>query len=181
LEIKRAINRLDFLIAPPPPAAPEIPLISNPAVLLQELSQKVAHWQQAQSQDIIRMAVGCGALFPIPNADTGNKKINELTGVFLGEMQGYRDLLIQLNKPHTSDAEPGLLVNRIVRSMIVKVEAGIFSVVATQPLATLFFATFATDVNTDGDRNLPLKKEKIKPLLKELTEKTIDLLANGGP
>lgn len=181
LEVKKTINRLDFLVKPRPATSPDIPLIAQPTTVKAQLSERVAKWASNQEQEICRVAVGCGGMWPVTDTAEGNKAVSELTGVFSSPMTEYRDLQVQLNKTTYSHTEPSILINRVVRCFSLKIEVGLFSGPAQFPMQNLFFTVFVTDVNSDADRKESIDTKLISPLIEELAKESNRLLAMGGP
>lgn len=177
-EVKRTLNRIDFLVNPTM-TVPEVTLIAVPSNVTLELARKVIAWLPTQSQSINRMAVGCGALWEVGSIEDGNRKVAEMTDVFSRDMSGYRDLQIQLNNRKNSAVKPGLTLNRIARSSTLAIESGVFSPGTIQRMTTKHFTAFVTDVNTDGESIEVLPPDLLPSLLLELIEESNSLLASG--
>lgn len=179
VEIKQTINRIDCILQPLPPNSPEMPLLLDIGVLLPQFSSLLGKWAMGQQQEVVRIALGCGALLEAEDVRSSYLKLRELVRVIDVDVERFRDMQFQVNLPIQSRVFPELILNRLTRWSAVKVQAGLITGGATQPFLARQFSVCAIDFSTDGDRTIPLPNMEIGPLLEELSVEAVEILDGG--
>ncbi len=177
--VKRTINRIDFVLQPIVGTAPEIPLLSDIGRTLTKLSSLVAKWTSQQAQDVVRIAVGCGAYLPVADTDESYRTLRDLIRVIKIDAERFRDLQFQVNLSIQSKTEPELRLNRITNWASVRMEASFLSPGALQPMQSQYFSTCTVEVNTDAPRTTPIEKNTVELLIDEACRETLEILDRG--
>lgn len=179
VEIKRTINRIDCILQPPLPTQPELPLLSAIDALLPQFASVLAEWATNQSQDVVRIALGCNGLMSVTDVNEGYRKLHDMVRVINVDAERFRDMQFQVNLPAQSKSDQELLLNRLTTWSAIQVQAGIFSPGAVQAVENRHYCVCSIDINTDGDRTTPLFKSGIGVLIAEMCQEAIVILDQG--
>lgn len=179
VEIKRTINRIDCILQSPLPTKPELPLLSDVEALLSQFASLLSGWATNQSQDVVRIALGCNGLMSVTDVNEGYRKLHEMVRVINVDAERFRDMQFQVNLPAQSKSDQELLLNRLTTWSTVQVQAGIFGPGAVHAVENAHYCVCSIDINTDGDRTIPLLKSGIGVLINEMCQEAIGILDRG--
>lgn len=179
IEVHRTINRLDCFLRPTPAPQFEMPLLSSLGTLLPEFTALLANWTMQQSQEVVRIALGCGGLLAAESVEDSYRKLREMIRVISVDAERFRDFQFQVNLRTKSKNDVDLLLNRITNWSAVQFQATLSGAGIPQTVQTMHFCACAIDVNTDGDRTTPLNKNTIRPVVEELCQEALGILDEG--
>lgn len=181
VEVKRTLNRVDFIVQPVPDQLQvvQLPTLSDLGELLPKFTSIVGQWIAGQAQEITRLAIGCGALLPTENNAQSYLRLKELIRVIEIDAARFRDMQFQVNLPVKATAVPELLVNRISSWAAIEFHFKLMAPTAEQPAVTSYFSTCSIDVNTDAARVVAFDPSVLPLVLGELCQKAIEILDNG--
>lgn len=178
VEVRRTINRIDCILLPTPTSQPELPLLSDVASLLPVFTSKLSDWAQNQTQEVVRIALGCGGILEVADITEGYKKLRDLVRVIKIDVDRFRDFSFQVNLSTQSKGQQELLLNRLTTWAVVQAQLGIIGGPSTA-VQNRSLCTCVIDINTDANRTIPLEKSGIKKLLDEICQEAIHLLDQG--
>jgi hypothetical protein len=181
VEVKRTLNRVDFIVqpVPDPQQVAQLTTLSNVGELFPKFTSIVGQWIAAQTQEITRLAIGCGALLPTDDVAQSYLKLKQLIRVVEIDAERFRDMQFQVNLPVKATTVPELLLNRISSWASIGVHVKLMTPIAEHLAATSYFTTCSIDVNTDAAQTVALEASLLPLLLGELCQKAIEILENG--
>ena len=181
VEVRRTINRFDFILQPIPDLQQDghVPSMSGLEELFPRFTSAVGRWITGQSQEVIRVAVGCGGLLATDDVAQTYLKLKQLVKVVEIDADRFRDMQFQVNLPVHAKTDPDLLLNRITSWTSIRVEAKLIGPAAEQALAPSHFVTCTIDINTDAARTAPFEMRVVGDLLAEMCQGAIEVLDNG--
>lgn|GEM_PF-4274333 len=185
VEIKQQMNRLDFVVQPRLDQIPEDgpPLLQDAVSEMRTLVGWVAAWMGKQPPEVIRIAIGAGAVLNGLDRDWTYRKLGALLPMIQLDPVRHRDFQLRLNTPVLSHHVPSLEINALATWSAMFMQVGFFGVGGPAQLPGLgmsqkHFVHCALDVNTDAVRTEPLPVEVLVPTLDEVLNVSCQLL--GG-
>ncbi len=130
-----------------------------------------------------RIALGSNSLIINKNKEETYKLLSTFLHHIEIDIENSYDLLYRINRPTKSNIESGLIINRLSKWSAVRIRGwevniGVKPEVIQAP--QIYFASrLELDINTSQDNVKPLPKEKLAPLLQELSQ-IIDQLSKEG-
>lgn len=179
IEIKRIFNRVDVILRALPFQGAPISFISNIPDSLPTFVSFFKKWAANQDQTILRVALGCGAYFPVADVGSAYIMLKELIGVINVDVDRFREFQFQVNLPEASSVYHELLINRLTSWSSLVFRAGVVGSEQSQYFEENFYCACGIDVNTDGNRSEPILTSKIENLLSEITEIALKILSIG--
>lgn len=180
IEIKKTFNRLDFFLAPNPTEESIFPLFEEIPKLLNELIEAIAIWANSQTDEILRIAIGAGALLPTETRLEGYQKLKNLVRFINIDENRFRDFQLQINLPKENSSTLHLSINRISQWSALVIKAGIMNGPgASQPTEDRYYCSCIPDINTDSENKSPFSSDLLFPLMRELSAELIQILDKG--
>lgn len=180
LEVKRAFNRIDFVLqAVPTEAVGPMPMIQDVKAVLPSFSSLVAKWASTQTQGVIRIALGCNAFLQSQNVQDSYIKLKDLIKVISIDVDRFKEFRFQVNLPRPSSVAPEIVVNRLSHWASIALRAALIGVEAPRYFDDTYYVSCSLDVNTDGERTEPINSTLIEKLTEELTFACSDILEAG--
>lgn len=130
---------------------------------------------------ITRVALGCVLLMPVKNHDEGYSTVSSYLPF---EMEGKdsSDFNFQINKPTTSKVVNTLTLNRLSIWSVMRLNLSIQPTVelkGSDLVSEMFYSKLELDMSTDQQNTRHFSVSKIKNLLEELNELSIEVSQNG--
>jgi hypothetical protein len=129
----------------------------------------------------LRLAVGMQALLPSQGRDAAYGDLLRRLQLHRLDVVDAQEFTLQINRPRQSQVLNGLLVNRLskwsVHRRILTAQAGGTGRVIQAP--PNFGMHVETDVNTDGELEEPLPRERVTGLVDELIRLSLELIEQG--
>ena len=180
LEVKRTFTRIDFILqALPTEAVGPMPMIQDAKAVLPKFSALVAKWAAAQTQGVVRIALGCNAFLQAQTVEDSYVKLKELIKVIDVDAARFKEFRFQVNLPRPSSVSPEIVVNRLSHWASVALRAALIGVEAPRYFDDKHYVSCSLDVNTDGDRTQPINSDLIEKLTEELSFTCADILDAG--
>lgn len=179
LEVKKAFNRIDFVIQAVPSETEPMPLIKDVQLVLPRFSSLIATWVSVQPQGMVRLALGCNALLLSQNIEDSYIKLKDLIKVIDVDVGRFKEFRFQVNLPKTSSVSPDITINRLSNWASIALRAALLGIDAPQFFDEKNYVSCSLDVNTDGERTLPITGDLIEQLTEELSLICIDTLDVG--
>ena len=170
-------TRLDAV--PDPQQVPQLTTLSDVGELFPKFTSRVGQWIAVQTQEVTRLAIGCGALLPAEDVAQSYLKLKQLIRVIEIDAERFRDMQFQVNLPVKATAVPELLLNRISSWAAIGVHLKLMTPTAEQLSVMSYFTTCSIDVNTDAARVGAFEVSLLPQVLGELCQKAIEILDNG--
>jgi len=134
--------------------------------------------------EFLRLALGATMYYPVADLATGNELIAPYIR-FPGNLEGVRDILLQINRPRISKCEAALSINRLAKWGVATVVsgklqpnvAGVLSLVDLSP--PQFACTLELDINTAAEYSGPLPNDKLVCIFGELFELAEEIVSKG--
>lgn len=180
LEVKRAFNRIDFILqAVPTEALGPMPMIQDAVAVLPKFSSLVAKWASTQAQGVVRIALGCNAFLQSQNVEDSYVKLKDLIKVISIDVDRFKEFRFQVNLPKSSSVAPEIVVNRLSHWASVALRAALIGVDAPHYFDDKHYVSCSLDVNTDGERTEPINSALVEKLTEELSLTCSDILDAG--
>jgi hypothetical protein len=179
LEVKRAFNRIDFVIQAVPSETEPMPLIKDVKLVLPKFSSRIAIWGSTQPRGVVRIALGCNALLLSQNIEDSYVKLKGLIKVIDIDVGRFREFRFQVNLPKTSSVSPDITINRLSNWASIAIRAAVLGIDAPKFLDDKIYVSCSLDVNTDGERTQPITGDLVEKLTEELSLICIDALDVG--
>lgn len=180
LEVKRAFNRIDFILqAVPTEAAGPMPMIQDVKAVLPKFSSLVAKWGSTQVQGVVRIALGCNAFLQSQNVEDSYVKLKDLIKVINIDVDRFKEFRFQVNLPKPSSVAPEIVVNRLSHWASVALRAALIGVEVPRYFDDKHYVSCSLDVNTDGERIAPINSALVEKLTEELSLTCSDILDAG--
>lgn len=179
LEVKRAFNRIDFVVQAMPSDTEPMPLIKDVKLTLPKFSSQIAKWASTQPQELVRIALGCNALFLSQSVEDSYFKLRDLIKVINVDVDRFKEFRFQVNLPKTSSVSTDISINRLSHWSSIGLRAALIGVEAPQYFDEKYYVSCALDVNTNGERTLPITRGLVEKLTEELSQICIDTLNVG--
>ncbi len=130
----------------------------------------------------VRLALGAEMVQSAETALAAYRTLISHMGSATFTVEGGLEFVYQMNRPRTSKALPGLVLNRLTRWNASSWQPVTFELtggvrVLSGPASV--GAVITTDVNTDGERSTPLPGDSLAALLDELRDLTIEIRDRG--
>lgn len=182
LELKTTLNRLDIIInskLDPVIGLMAIPSIGTISIIQELLSNLSEILFKEWKSNVLRLAVGTNMNVRIDDSRSGYAVLKEMLP-FLGfDLDLVSDFSMQLNASRPSRADVGLMLNRIVKWAVARVEFG--SIPFGNLSSTVqHYGRLELDFNTPADHKLPLVLEHLNSIVNELSGDVLSLLKGGG-
>ena len=179
LEVKRAFNRIDFVVQAVPSEIEPMPLIKDVKLVLPKFSSRIARWGSTQPQGVVRIALGCNALLLSQNIEDSYVKLRDLIKVIDIDVGRFKEFRFQVNLPKTSSVSPDITINRLSNWTSIALRAAVLGIAAPQFFDDKNYVSCSLDVNTDGERTQPITGNLVEKLTEELSLICIDVLDVG--
>ena len=179
LEVKRTFNRIDFVVQAMPSETEPMPLIKDVQLVLPRVSSRIARWVSTQSQGVVRIALGCNALLLSQSNEDSYVKLKNLIKVIDVDVGRFKEFRFQVNLPSPSSVSPDITINRLSNWASIALRSALLGIDAPQFFDDKNYVSCSLDVNTDGERNLPITVDLIEKLTEELSLICIDTLDKG--
>ncbi len=179
LEVKRAFNRIDFVVQAVSSETEPMPLIKDIKLVLPKFSSRIAKWGSTQPQGVVRIALGCNALLLSQSIEDSYVKLRDLIKVIDVDVGRFKEFRFQVNLPKTSSVSPDITINRLSNWASIALRAALLGIEAPQFLDEKHYVSCSLDVNTDGERTLPITRDLVEKLTEELSLICIDTLDAG--
>jgi hypothetical protein len=183
IEIKRTLNRLDFIVQPRMDALQELipPLIQDAVAQLKTFVDVTNEWVRGQAVPVTRIAIGCGAMLEADGVVPAYTKVAALLPLLKIDPLLHRDLQLRLNSPVRSVSMEELPINVLGTWSVLFMSLGMGDPrVAGNFSNTRHFVQCAVDVNTDAHRTAPIPAANLDALFSELFGLTLGLLNEGA-
>ncbi|MBI2725014.1 MAG: hypothetical protein HYX42_02070 [Polaromonas sp.] len=182
LEVKRSLNRVDFLIRPVPDPQQDSPVavILDIEARFNKFLPLVKRWMLNQSVAVNRIAIGCGALLPATDVEDSYKKLKQFIKVIDIDASRFREMQFQVNLPIPSKSESPMVLNRITSWASIGFQSGtIGNIVDQGPAIASHFAVCNIDVSSDAARKIPISTSVLESLLSEVSSEVLGILDQG--
>ena len=179
-EVKRSVNRLDFIIQATPQEGATIALFENVNDVLTILTKKISDWIGTQEQGINRIAIGWNAYKSEENAKEAYCTLKDFVKILTIEDNKFKDFNLQVNIPVASSSIPEITINRLTNAAVILVRSELVGLENSNKFFDeKFFFTCRLDINTSAERieNIPINS--IGGLIAELCESANNILVNG--
>ena len=118
-------DRVDWILRPPPepPAPPpELPALDDAPAAFASFRRVVGAWLE-QSPHVDRLAFGAPFFSQVPDVSTAHMELSEYIKFSADAFTpGCADFLYQINRPTYSDLAPDVVINRLVRWSVMRIE-----------------------------------------------------------
>ena len=179
LEVKKAFNRIDFIIQAVPSESEPLPMIRDVQSVLPRFSSRIATWVSTQPEGLVRIALGCNALLLSQSNEDSYVKLKDLIKVIEVDVGRFKEFRFQVNLPKMSSISPDININRLYNWASIALRSALLGVNTPQFFDEKFYVSCTMDVNTDSERVLPIKTALIEQLTEELSQICIDTLKEG--
>jgi len=166
---------------PPLPVTPSLGAFDHACTPFRELCSK---WIHAQTFAVRRVALGVTARLLVPSLVAGYTRLGEfLPTVTLSTASS--DFFYQINRPRPSKMVPGLVINRLSRWSVQRIQFASVAVgPGAPPAATIFGEPFHScrvelDLNTAAEHGSDLEIDAVIAVLSELQSFASELLKVG--
>ena len=175
-------DRVDVVHSAAMDAASSLPIIGPCESLFSEFVQSGCEWLSTQKHDVRRVALGSALLLPGPDRETGYRRLAAYLP-FAPDPSAF-DFVYQINRRRDSTSVPQLLLNRLSRWSVVKVQATAISFApGTSTAYAIGDPTFACrmelDVNTAVEGGTPIPPNRMADLLHELATLSHEIIESG--
>ena len=130
-----------------------------------------------------RIALGSISLIINNNREETYKLLSSFLHHVEIDIENSHDLLYRINRPIESNIESGLIINRLSKWSAVRIRGFEVTIGAKpeviQDTRVYFASRLELDISTFQDNEKPLSKEKLVPLLQELSQ-IADQISNEG-
>ena len=118
-------DRTDWILRPPPepPAPPsELPTLGDAPAAFESFRRVVGAWLK-QSPHVDRLAFGAVLFSEVPDVRTAHSELAEYVKFSADAFTpGCADFLYQINRPTQSDLAPDVVINRLMRWSVMRIE-----------------------------------------------------------
>lgn len=168
-------DRTDWILRPPPepPAPPsELPTLGDAPAAFESFRQVVGTWLE-QSPNVDRLAFGAAFFSQVPDVSTAHSELSEYIKFSADAFTpGCADFLYQINRPTQSELAPDVVINRLVRWSVTRIET---VSVALRPereqvehTSSHIVRRLEADINTKPDAGTHIPQGDIGKLFDEL-------------
>ena len=118
-------DRADWILrAPPEPPVPpsELPALGDASAAFESFRRVVGAWLK-QSPHVDRLAFGAVLFSEVPDVSTAHSELAEYVKFSADAFTpGCADFLYQINRPTQSDLAPDVVINRLMRWSVMRIE-----------------------------------------------------------
>lgn len=179
LEVKRAFNRIDFIVKNEPSEAEPLPFIRDITSVLPKFSSQIAKWASTQPQELVRIALGCNAFLLSQSVEDSYVKLRNLIKVIDVDVDRFKEFRFQVNLPITSSVSPDISINRLSHWASIALRAALLGVDTPRYFDNKHYVSCSLDVNTDSERTQPINGVLVEKLTEELSQICTDMLDTG--
>lgn len=180
IEVRKHVNRLDFILSPVAKDEFERDALDQWRSDLPVFLDVVGGWLAIASIPVIRCAVSLVGLLPVDSRDDGYIEFGNYVRPVKMRVKDFSDINFQVNIPIASTVVQGLEINRISSWAVA------FAKVVSMGLGgnlmhseTTYALRALVDVNTSAERSEPLPSNTLKNILVELSGSMVEILDKG--
>jgi len=180
IEVRKHVNRIDFVLSPVAKDEFERDALDHWRADLPVFLNVVGDWLAVANIPVIRCAVSLVGLLPVDSRDDGYVEFGNYVRPVKVRVRDFSDINFQVNIPTTSGVVHGLELNRISSWAVA------FAKVVSMGLAgnlmhseTTYALRALVDINTSSERSEPLPTDALKKIILELSDSMVEILDKG--
>lgn len=182
------VNRVDWLTVPDVSVDQEIkepPNIGVYTEVVDLFSSKMIRWLQFKPSTV-RLAWGATLTLPVEDRESGYKRLINYLPMLKIDPVGSSELLYQINRPRQSKTFTSLVINRLQKWSVMKIQRLNLQMPSAQGQQMVGSVTpgfdacrLELDINSSGDRSELLATDKLESLYTELVGMGEEIASHG--
>lgn len=179
LELKVAINRVDWTLNFPFAMLSDAPAGKDVAAQMIKLFGKVLEWKKGLALPVTRVAFGFVGMFPVESIAKGNELLCDFAPYMNFDTATASDVMVQINRPEVSNIVPSLNLNYVNKLGVL---TGQFMQLAMGGFPQLTFShvlRLEYDFSTPFDWTEPLPEPAVYDIFETFSNKAIAALTEG--
>jgi hypothetical protein len=185
LEIQLSSVRADIFFVPKTEMPDPLDNLGPVEHILSDATRAVSNWLSNSSVPVSRIAIGTLAVQPTTDVKTGYRELlTQIKSLKFDPSGDVSDFFFQINRPTKSHSIEEVKINRLMKfsvgSFTKLTISGAIGQLMTQKLGESDFSCrLELDVNTTPPDPAGLARDRVNPILLEMSDITMDLLAHG--